>query len=344
MVRIQLLFQKLSKPVVAFAVGYVILLAGFGFQGVTRPWSEHLFTTSTMTQIQSLVKQLEKITGWDHLPTMLPDDMVSGLDVQLVDLSGKVPTIRFGKWTAGADPWFWWIGLYLKTPPELLILALMGIVLLFRRCEFSSLSMLLIVSLGFIVFATINTGMAYHTRYLYCVIPFVCVLAGVALVAILKRSRWLFGCIATSYLASILWLWPLASTYCNWTIAWSMDHRLMLQDSNLDWGQGWLELHRWMGKHPHRRSFVTMAWDYHVAWLPLFFEVRSLPQETGKHLTSEVLVPLGLFQYCERRQPRALDVSSKTQTICRCFILFENPDDVRELLEKFALIELRRRE
>ena len=207
-----------------------------------------------------------------------------------------------------------------KTPLPTLIFLVLGAITLIvrrRRADVSAWVPPLLFLLA-AMFGGLNLGY----RLMLPVLPFALMIAGLGASALVSDRLW--GRSGTFYkgrlvITGLLGVWLILDVlaanvnhlaYFNPLIDRERDYQVLV-DSNLDWGQDWIELQRWQQAHPHDRLSVAyygsarpQAYDLDVQLLPSFslndygpeidgFTAQALPP--GTYAISVSSLQLGLL-------------------------------------------------
>ena len=297
--------------------------AGYGFQGSFRRLKDYRFVSNTFAG--SLPQSSDKSfpSAWGNrfegtifgaLPVPLPEDFVLGIDVQRRDFEHPLPSYINGSWSKHGWWWFYIYAMALKEPIPWLCLfawATMRFVAAFgsRRGDGR---MVWLESLGLILFAVVSAqiGFSHHLRYVLPAYPFLFLFmsrvagenfgmqpgqslqdagrnGGRERIRWQSPTRWvLIAWLAKVAIASS----PNCLSYFNPICGGSpMGHRYLLY-SNVDWGQGLLQLDQWIQDHPdclplHICYMGTVAPEtlgIHAPSVPSFHENYHAPDVPAK--------------------------------------------------------------
>lgn len=144
-----------------------------------------------------------------------------------------------------------------------------------------------LVFLAFLLKANLNIGI----RHALPLLPLLTLLVAVGAARLWRMgprlARWAVGALTVAAVASSLVYYPFFLTYFTEYVPFrkEMGYRVMV-DSNLDWGQGLLELRDWMREHGQERVYLSyfgsaLPDGYGIGYVPLqsFFPLRPPPQE-----------------------------------------------------------------
>lgn len=212
----------------------------------------------------------------------LPDAWLAGLDHQAFDgQAGRTPTYLSGRVLDHAVPWYFPIAIGLKWPLALLGLLAAGLASLFlrdlrpRRAEFAMLVPPAAFVIASMALVQINAGV----RYMLPVLPFACVLAA----RVVRPGPWatargwaVVGAVVT-LAAGTLDVAPWYLTAFN-RLAGPVERQdRVLNDSNVDWGQGLLALRDELRARGIRRVHLA----YHGTTDPAVYGIDYVPYLGG---------------------------------------------------------------
>jgi hypothetical protein len=220
---------------------WVVLCAGYGFEGVMTPWRE--------APPEFAAGVLQRHIGW--LPVLLPSDYVNSLVFQAYEPRYPAYLDRVFRENGGfAD--YYLRGMFYKTPIVTTVAIAAGIVLggRIRSREYP----VLVVACGLFVLFSILGFKNIGVRYVLVVWP----LAHVFLSRVVKPG--LTGPRAKAGAAVALCVivgnglaeartWPDHLAYFNAVSGGPIAGPRHMLDSNIDWGQGLIELRRFMTAH-----------------------------------------------------------------------------------------------
>lgn len=234
--------RRILAAAVAAGVTWFVCCYSYGFAGIFKP----------VASLPLMSESLKFFDGW-RIPSLLPAQLIVGIDEQLLDVEQGYPTYVAGTWYPDGVWWYYLFGLLAKTQVGLVVVAVvvapsavwgavtngqsgadsgrMHYALLF--CVYLTFSLLLILSL--------NSRMALNVRYASPIIPAASLLLGVG-VSLIKWPSWLGGKkvsvgFAALMLVESLISWPYYFSYNSFLFGGSYAHPPVLHDSNLDGGQ-----------------------------------------------------------------------------------------------------------
>jgi hypothetical protein len=216
---------------------------------------------------------------------------------------------------AGAiAPWFatYFVGAYfLKEPLAAIILAAIGLAALLRTGSMPVLNKWFLLLRPAIFFAAITYGAANHgARYLIPILPFTCLLAGLGIATLIEKGRRSRAHVAA---AGVLCCWlaveavaiyPDQLSYFNEAACLLTEPSRVgldggsqcgvrwLDDSNVDWGQGFKQLKTWLDRNEPGRP-VKLAYgtgfdarDYGITGERIAMEDLMRPPAPGLYAVS----------------------------------------------------------
>jgi len=213
-----------------------------------------------------------------HLPVPLPEHYVLGFDDQMSDVDSG----SYYKYLCGElreDGWYWYYLYYfaVKTPVGMIgLMVAAALIAATRRDSRGDLldEASLMVPAGILFFAVSSqTGLNFG-RYAIPVYPYLFILAG-RLGPFLSAGRGLWSIVVTGTMTwtvvGVLSVYPNFLAYFNEAVG-GPEHGLEhLADSNIDWGQGLIDLKEWLEKHAQGR---TLRLAYFGNMLPEILGIR----------------------------------------------------------------------
>lgn len=276
----------LSRIVQSWLVVSVVALGvvntGYGFQGTFRRLESYRFVSKTFAGSVPQDGVDEPRSEWGNrfrgtvfakIPVPLPEDFVLGIDVQRRDFEHPLPSYVNGRWFKHGWWWFYIYAIAIKEPiPWLCLLAwavcrLMTVI--GSRPVNTDLAWLEGLGLILFVFVSAQTGFSHHLRYVLPTYPFLILfmssiageeqtvqknlpLQNEAAKPGINRAAWSIW----MRRVVVVWLAGVAIASTPYSLSYfspisggsSQGHRHLLY-SNLDWGQGLLQLKHWVENH-----------------------------------------------------------------------------------------------
>ncbi len=204
-------------------------------------------------QSASMISLRRHLPDW--LPVPLPRQMVLGFDAQKYESELNYPAFLLGRTYRGNRWSYYPIALAVKLPLGLLALILLATVDAFRRSRlrtafrsaaFPLVIAMVVLSAGMILLANVNIGIRY---VLPAVLPSFVLLGRVWSH---EAGRWTrriaTGCVVLLAIESLA-VAPRFLTFFNAFAGGPSRGWTILSDSNFDWGQGLIDLKRWMDEN-----------------------------------------------------------------------------------------------
>jgi len=349
----------------------IVINLGYTFRDVGVPLGKFEFISQALTDgpdpSETGVRQVGnrfKDTWLGRIPVPVPKDYLMGMDIQKWDFESQMDSYLCGQWKKGGWWYYYLVALAIKEPLGVWVLfGLAGWVGLrqlwgvWRRqgAWAEWLTIWLVPGLGLLsvlVFVSLQTGINHHLRYVLGCLPFVYLLCGAAGRLIQRTSVWpkLFvGGMVGWAVVSSLSVYPHSLAYFNESIGGPSQGRFYLNNSNIDWGQDFLNLKRWVARHPDRRPlFISFASqsanpsprDWEMASVPTLQRLQqALVQPEGDQpllipgwyviCVTSAVSQHGYFDWLVDRQP--------VEQIGWSILIYELSDaDIRDIWEKLA--------
>lgn len=240
----------LASLAVIAAISLVVLWSMYGFRYAARPDGQRV--TPSLPEFAKNIAPFKsaivlQIARW-HL---LPESYLFGV----VDISSKgtIPTVIFGKYYPSAQ-WFYF-------PSVFLVKCTLGFLLL---CCLAPLSgslqekrnrrevLFLVIPAAIYLSVAMCSGINYGIRHLLPLFPYLISLAAAAAWNLSLRHRGLAGAVVALvvlHAASSLHAFPNYIPYANELWGGPAKTHKILADSNVDWGQGLVEMKQYIDRH-----------------------------------------------------------------------------------------------
>jgi len=347
----------LGRTIVAWLVvglvAIVVVNAGYGFQGSCRRLGQNRFVSKSFAGPLPQEDGKTRPGAWDNrfrgtvlgkLPIPLPEDFILGIDVQRRDFEHPLPSYVNGSWSNHGWWWFYIYAMALKEPiPWLcsLIWAVARFVAVFgTRREDEGTAWVEGLGLTLFIFVSAQIGFSHHLRYILPAYPFLLLFMSRIIVVnpadqkagfpvdVVKigdriRAVWqpFIRWMLTAWLAANAILsTPNCLSYFNPVCGGSRVGHLYLLYSNVDWGQGLIQLKRWIKDHPG-------AEPLHVSYSGV-----GTPETFGIHTPSVPPLFLGRRETLNN-QSRQVGPVSGYFAISSSLLHFPYDDTYRYLLE-----------
>lgn len=197
-------------------------------------------------------------------PVPLPKSYVLGVDQTKAEFErGKRSYLR-GEWKHGGWWYYYLYALAAKVPLGTWLLAFLAFTATvccrdFRR-RWRDEVVLLAPAACVMALVSSQTGFNAHLRYVLPAFPFVFIWLGKLFASPLKSAvpvrralSWAAGAALICSILSCLTIYPHCLAYFNFIGGGPLHGHAHLLDSNIDWGQDLLYLHRWLDQHPEAR-------------------------------------------------------------------------------------------
>jgi hypothetical protein len=237
----------------------LVVNVGYGFVGSFRQLNSYRFVSEQLRQPALLGKSgncfSDSVIG--KLPVPLPSDFVLGVDRQRLDFEIKWPSYLRGEWREHGWWYYYLYGLMVKLPIAYLVIGglAIGQLVYISRKQVADMLTLLSPSVALFVFVSSHTGFNHHVRYVLPALPMIYVWVGGVWkpMSRLKGGAVVITALFLSGVVSVLSMYPHHHAYFNVIGGGAKQGHLHLLNSNLDWGQGILELARWSKGNPNNR-------------------------------------------------------------------------------------------
>lgn len=247
------------KCTLLLILAWSVVLLGYRFNGVFIPLGDYSFVSQTLKgPIDAPSGNRFRDSSLGLLPVPFPAAMVRGIDQQWQDFDTPLKCYLFGEWQSGGWYYFYAIALLVKLPLGLLLLGVLSI----RRWSTNAEAIVCCGCLSLIVFVLVSakTNMNEHSRYLWSILPLLCVLASAAVVLAPSRSIGVGSVKLNRLICAACTCWvaaagvttvPFGLGYSNEFVGGVPQTWKVLAGSNVDWDHGWLAARNWLAhQHP----------------------------------------------------------------------------------------------
>ena len=217
--------------IMAIVACLVLMNLGYGFEGTGMRARDYTLQSKALTNTFAALPS--------STPIPLPQPLVLGFDAQKWEFEQGLGSFLFGQSYRGAKWYFYPVALALKVP--LATWAMLVLALLRRpwtRDDFAVLTSAVVFLLGAMLLAGADLGV----RYVLPVLPIAFVLIG----RICLRRTWVAPALLAVLAIEHFSVAPRYLTFFNLLAGGRSHGQMILNDSNFDWGQGLLDLRRWM--------------------------------------------------------------------------------------------------
>jgi len=255
--------RNFARLIVLKVIIIFIINLGFIFNHTGKSLDELKMTSQAFTNLQN------SFIG--SIPLPVPEPYIVGLDqtTYMNELGAGDPNVSGANYLLGEKRtatgfWYYYLVVFLfKTPLTALLLLIAAIIFLFvrKKKEGHPNTMLFLLGLVFYFFFVLGfqNNVQIGIRHALMVYPLLYVLGGfiVQLPFYQKRAK-LFSSLAIIYsLATYYYFFPNLISYSNELIPIKKDAYKVMADSNLDFGQGWYALEKYLKSHPEVRIIGT---------------------------------------------------------------------------------------
>lgn len=274
---------KLANPrgaILGFAlfapVALLALNVGYRFQG----------TSTELGHIQFLSQRFIGLAKhWPHLRLPLPWPYLLGLDyLSLLSEPGQKLSYLLGEMRHGHDWNYFPVAISVKWPLGLLAFVVLRIAHLVRRgaAEWER-EVALLLPAGTVLATAFSTNLDYGVRYVLPALPFLCVWAAGTLASGARRGAparaWGVAAVALVAIsaAETATALPYPLAYFNALAGGPANAERIVNDSNVDWGQGLVALRDEM----RMRGVKRLQLAYHGTTDPAMYGIDYLPYYGG---------------------------------------------------------------
>ena len=281
--------SHLAASIVAIvAISIAVLWSMYGFRYAARPAGQ--VVTPSLPEFAKGISPLEsslvlQIARW-HL---LPESYLFG--VVDISLAGTIPTVIFGKYYPSAR-WFYFPSVFIvKCTLGFLLLCCLALVSgTLREKQHRREVLFLVIPAAIYLFVAMCSGINYGIRHLLPIFPYLIILAAVGAWNLARSHRAFAGAVAALILmhaASSLHAFPNYIPYANELWGGPAKTHELLADSNVDWGQGLVQMKQYIDRHQIKNcwfayfgSLISEVSSYGIPCKPLptaFADLVQLP-------------------------------------------------------------------
>lgn len=266
----------------------VVLWSMYGFRYAARPAGQTV--TPSLPQFANGIAPLKsaivsQVARW----RLLPESYLFGV----VDISspGTIPTVIFGKYYPSAQ-WFYFPSVFMVkcTLGFLLLCCLALLSRTLREKQYRREVLFLGIPAVIYLSVAMCSGINYGIRHLLPIFPYLIILTGAAAWHLALRHKALasaVGLLILLHAASSLRAFPNYIPYANEVWGGPAKTHEILADSNVDWGQGLVEMKQYIDRHQIKNcwfayfgSLIIDASYYGIPCKPLptaFSDLVDLP-------------------------------------------------------------------
>jgi 4-amino-4-deoxy-L-arabinose transferase-like glycosyltransferase len=329
---------KFSAAWLVLAVASLLIInALYGFSGTFGGLGSLKFQSAFMQTIQHRLPA--------GFPSPVPRLILEGFDAQKFDTELGYQGFLFGEIYSKSRWYYYPVALACKLPVSMmLLLAAAAVSTIVRRktadpsgktAELSLLLAVAVFAAGVALLGDVNIG----TRYLLPAFPLVFILVA-RLWAIdwrflLPRAvflPWLRDLLLAGLALEMLWVCPHFISFVNFAFGGPSNGWRLLSNSDFDWGQGLLDLRKWMNdNHVPTVTFIYFGYVDPKVYGIQYSSTESKPYfATSTYflngLNGKVLVAPGAHQWWQMSYYRQLQVRPRTATAGPTIFIYRNAD------------------
>jgi len=289
---------QFKQLVTILIMGLYVLNLGYGFEGSFKRMKSYQFVSRTLAGTDSIVDggsggNLFSQSWLGNIPVPVPQDYLTGIDLQKIDFERGMPSYLNGEWKENGW-WYYYIeALLLKVPLGTLLLLLFAFGMsCWKRSEnwFDWKNEIVLLAPAIVVFVLVSsqTGFSIYFRYILPCFPFVFIwISKVGLLLERKHNVYAVSVVValTWSVGSSLWVYPHSMSYFNELAGGPTGGHRYLIDANIDWGQDIFYLKKWYDKHPEARPMHVAC---HTFVDLKHYEIESIPPPRGINQTTDL--------------------------------------------------------
>lgn len=251
--------RNLTRLIVLKVIILFMINIGFLFNHPGRSLDDLKISSQTFTNLQ--------YSFIGSIPLPVPEPYIVGLDetsymneLGAGDINVSDAIYLLGEKRTGTGFWYYYLVVFIfKTPLIALFLLGASIAFLFMRKKKDGHPGTMLFLLGFIFYFLLVLGFQNNVqigiRHALMVYPLLYVLGGfVAQLPFYQKRTKLFSSLVIVYsLTTYYFFYPNLISYSNELIPIKKDAYKVMADSNLDFGQGWYALNKYLDAHPDVR-------------------------------------------------------------------------------------------
>jgi len=261
-------WRLLGKILVAFALVWVIIWAGYGFKMSRVPYvsnfREQVLVPNGYSTLglrgEAGIQETLNVARW----VLLPRDYYKGLTMVSLHASGGHDSFLLGQ-TSKKGWWYYFpVLLAAKTPlPTLIIFAAATVLVLWKKraphSSFDAGRFFLLAAALYLAFAMTSKA-DLGVRHILPIYPLLFVISG-AIFAV--KVRWLkvfAGLAAVALIFEFVLAYPYYLSYFNFVFGGTKDGYKVATDSNYDWGQDLYRIKKYLDANNLGEPFVEYTW------------------------------------------------------------------------------------
>jgi len=236
----------------AASIAVVWLVYGFRYAPSHSPnW---LLAFQHFQLVQQRIPTLARLLAWVDAHRLLPNAFTQGF-LFSVATAQQLPTYLLGNYSATGWWYYFPVAFLVKTPDTMIVLMVMGLVVYGQRRRRRDIVNGLFVLLPIAVFMgfAMTSGINIGVRHILPIYPFVLLIAGLAVSALVGAravtGRVVLTALTAFWIGTFFRVYPHTLTFFNQLAGGPGSGINYLTDSNLDWGQDLKPLKSWMDGH-----------------------------------------------------------------------------------------------
>ncbi len=263
--------QRLGQVLLAAVTCWLCVSAMYEFQGVNMPLKEYDFVSESLQggevseENQRQVGNRFRGSWMGELPVPLPAAYVHGIDIIHKDFEDGLDSYFFGKWQTGGWWYYYLVGIWLKEPLALWILAVMGgvaalyaVTKLRWDARMENCVMVFMPASALLAFVSSQTGFSHHLRYALPFLPCLYFVIAIGVAPLTGALRFATIGLLIWYCFSSVSVVPRSHSFFTEAIGGPSEGWKYLADSNLDWGEDLLAVKKWISGHPEKRPVYIL--------------------------------------------------------------------------------------
>ena len=245
------LFAQLRRSVVVGFLAWATLNSWYEFRGTGTRIGDLQFFSKSFQESPFIQNSLARA-----IPLPLPTDFVLGMDLQQRDFEGALSSYLFGEWRSHGWWYYYVYAFVIKSPFGHLAVYFLAVIIA-MRWRTSIPVLLWLIPAILIAIASMKSGYTNSLRYLLPAYPFIFIMSGCVVsfptIPMFEYRKWM-SAILVCYSAGSMWsTYPNSLGYFNESVGGVENGWRYLAGSNVDWGQDWIALRKWLDTHPNSR-------------------------------------------------------------------------------------------
>ncbi|HZL37397.1 MAG TPA: hypothetical protein VFC78_18915, partial [Tepidisphaeraceae bacterium] len=257
--------------IVILALAVWVINLGYCFERSFKRLGDYQFVSRTLTGVarspNSAVTGNRFAGTWlGHIRVPLPENYVSGIDIQKSEFDEHLWSYLNGQWRHGGWWYYYLFALLIKVPIGAWALGLIALTVCFMkrgyRSTFGNELCVLLPFVAVLGLVSSQTGFDHHMRYVLPIFPFAIIWVSKVARSVIMRHRAIMivgGAALGWFIISSVSVFPHSLSYFNELAGGPRRGSYYLGNSNADWGQDMLYLKSWYDKNPQARPLYLAA-------------------------------------------------------------------------------------